>query len=75
MTNLEIKKATEFDCDPRTVRTNTKKYLCFSYTDSQTRRKDSRGFWVRYIETEELIDYLYQCGAMGYYEKIKKQKK
>jgi hypothetical protein len=34
---LEIKKATEFDKDPRTVRSNKKKYIALKYTDSITK--------------------------------------
>lgn len=60
---LELKKATEFDKDPRTIRSNKKKYIAFKYTDYQTKR-GGREYWLRYIEVKDVIDYLKEKGLI-----------
>lgn len=65
---LELKKATEFDKDPRTVRNNKKKYIAFKYVDAWTKYWP-RGYWLRYIEVKEIIDYLKEKGLLIFNDK------
>lgn len=53
----QIELAREKEIDPHTVKNNWKKFIPIKYEDSKT-RVNSRGYGVRYIEVEKVLEYL-----------------
>jgi len=58
---LEAKKqieiAREKEIDPHTVKRNGKKFIPIRFEDSKTRLTE-RGYGVRYLEVEKVLQYL-----------------
>ena len=64
---LEAKKqieiAREKEIDPHTVGRNWKKFIPIKFEDAFTRRTE-RGYWVRYLEVEKVLQYLKEKGII-----------